>query len=326
MIITHKLEMDLAVKSETETIHVVQGDCNTRILELTLLSGGESWDVPEGAAVWMRYCKADGTKGIYDTLPDGSQAWSAAGNVLTISLAPQMLTAEGVVFAQAELVQGTISVATFTLQIQVERNPAAGVIVSEDYVNMLAWMETELDRLLAEARDSGEFDGPQGEQGIQGEPGLSVYEFALNAGYEGTEAELAQQLITPGLPLSGGTMSGSIAMAGNGITGLQDPVLNTDAATKAYVDRRRQLLVLSLSASVWSDTAPYVLKMGASSVLVSDWLRAEPVYTGVLETDLAIREAAHRISYVTAMNKSISFTCLETKPEIDLTMMVEVLR
>ena len=109
------------------------------------LCGGEAWSMPEDALARMRYCKSDGTKGIYDTLPDGTAAWSAEGNVITVVLAPQMLTAAGMVLAQLELIQGTAALATFTIQIGVERNPAAGALKSEDYINWLQWTEGQLD-------------------------------------------------------------------------------------------------------------------------------------------------------------------------------------
>jgi hypothetical protein len=54
-----------------------------------------------------------------------------------------------------------------------------------------------------------------------------------------TTAEVAAQItaaITSKLSLTGGTMSGAIAMGTNKITGLGDPTANQDAATKFYVD------------------------------------------------------------------------------------------
>jgi hypothetical protein len=44
------------------------------------------------------------------------------------------------------------------------------------------------------------------------------------------------------LSLSGDTMSGSIAMGNNAITGLVDPTDNADAATKGYVDQENETL------------------------------------------------------------------------------------
>jgi hypothetical protein len=54
-----------------------------------------------------------------------------------------------------------------------------------------------------------------------------------------TSAEVASQItaaITTKLSLTGGTMSGPIAMGTSKITGLGDPTANQDAATKIYVD------------------------------------------------------------------------------------------
>ena len=54
-----------------------------------------------------------------------------------------------------------------------------------------------------------------------------------------TTSDVASQItsaITTKLSLTGGTMSGAIAMGTNKITGLGDPTANQDAATKIYVD------------------------------------------------------------------------------------------
>ncbi len=160
MIITHKLEMDFANRSAVHKIDAVQGERNTRVLEFALKNGREDWQVPEGTTAAMRYCKSDGTKGYYDMLPDGSAAWEKEDNVIRFTLAPQMLTADGPVFAQMELLKDSKMLATFAVQIRVEADPAAGVLQSEDYINWLQWMEEELTQRLEAARDSGEFVTP----------------------------------------------------------------------------------------------------------------------------------------------------------------------
>lgn len=58
------------------------------------------------------------------------------------------------------------------------------------------------------------------------------------------------------LALAGGTMSGSIAMGGFAITGLLDPSLAQDAATKAYADN------VSSAVSVSTQATAYVSKNG----------------------------------------------------------------
>lgn len=326
MMITHKLDMDLQQRGMLPRIDVVQGDANTRELELSLYSNGELWNVPEDASVWMRYCKSNGTKGVYDTLADGTSAWKAAENVLTMILEPQMLTEEGMVLAQVEIVQGADSLATFTIHILVERNVAADVVASEDYVNMLQWMEAELDKLLAQARDSGDFDGPQGIQGPKGEPGTNAYTCAVEAGYKGTEAEFWNMIITSCLPLAGGTMAGTLNMGGQALSGLAEPTAGTDAATKNYVDGKRVVTSVVLQAANWSDTAPYSQTVSVGTVVLGDWINMLPSYYHKLEDDLKIKAAFECISYATAQRNRITMTCLERKPEINFTVYLESMR
>lgn len=254
MIITNKLEMDLTGQGAVSQIHAVQNDSNTRALEVSLLSGGEPWTVPEPVCVSMRYSKPDGTRGFYNTLPDGTQAWSVSENRITMVLAPQMLTVDGLVLGQLELMQGELVLATFQFQVNVERNIAAGVVESEDYVSMFQWVTAELDRCLAEAKESGLFDGPPGPQGPRGEAGESgenPYAYARAAGYTGSEAEFQQHFITPCLPLSGGSMRGNIAMGSRKITGLAAPSADGDAATKGYVDSFSSQII-----KVWENASP----------------------------------------------------------------------
>lgn len=191
MIVNHKVEMDLINKGGTPRINAVQGDSNTRAIELVLYADGTAWPVPEDATAVMRYCKPDGTQGVYDTLPDDSLAWSANENVISFFMAPQMLTVPGIVFAQIEIDQGSSVLASFTIQIYVEANPSDDAVESEDYVNWLQWMENELAKWLTEAKESGAFTGPQGPEGPQGpavpiDSTLTISGQAADAGATGT--------------------------------------------------------------------------------------------------------------------------------------------
>nr|MBQ8244993.1 BppU family phage baseplate upper protein [Oscillospiraceae bacterium] len=326
MIITHKLEMDLVNRKGMPRIDVVQGDCNARVLELTLLCDGRAWQIPEGTRVRIRYCKGDGTKGLYDTLPEGTAAWSAQGNILTLVLAPQMLTAAGPVLAQAELTKGECIAATFAVQVNVEPDPAQGVLASEDYVSMVQWMEGELEKMLAEAKASGEFNGAPGPQGAPGEAGPSAYDFAVAAGYTGTEEEFGQMLIIQCLPLTGGTMAGSLAMSGNRLTGLPYPYTTTDAVPKNYVDQKRRVYTVTLTPERWDGAGPYTQTVLISGMLASDRPHVGPVYSGDLAADIAMQAEAAKISYAKAESNELIFTCLKEKPEKDVSVQMEVLR
>lgn len=332
MKIVHKLEMDLAQRDEIQRIDVVQGDSNTRVLELTLCSNAVPWEPPETVSIWMRYCKSDGTKGVYDTLPDGTGAWNREGNVIRIDLVPQMFTVSGMVMAQVVLIDAAAELATFSVQIHVERNPAVGSMESEDYMNMLQWMDEELENLLAKAKDSGQFDGPQGPrgpegpQGPQGEDAGTIFDYMVDAGYSGTEEELQERLMTPCLPLGGGSMQGEVNMDGYALTGLAIPQADSDAATKAYIDNRLQIQNALLKKTSWSAVAPYKQTISLIGVSPRDYIKLTPSYTNEYETDLLIKEAWPCISYAYGGSNMVVVICLEEKPTINVPVVMEIIR
>ena len=137
MISTTKIEMDVSrnIGKFVPCIDVVQDDRYSRNIEITVLSNGSPLSL-DGTRALIRYVKADGTGGNYDTLPDGSSAFTISGNVLTVALAPQVCTAVGIVKMVVAIISEEAYLHTFPLKIQVHRNPGLEV-VSEDYLKMI---------------------------------------------------------------------------------------------------------------------------------------------------------------------------------------------
>lgn len=158
MEIIHTIQMDFTRPEPIRPrIDAVQGDTCTRVAELVLYADGSPWVMPEGMTVRIRYHKPDDTGGSYDTLPDGTRAWWAEGNLLRLILAPQMLTVPGRVEAQGELSVEQEVLGTFSFYVVVHEDPAFEMPAPEDYVNWVGWMESELDRHLSESMERGDF-------------------------------------------------------------------------------------------------------------------------------------------------------------------------
>lgn len=139
MNVKHRVVMDLAQKGVTPCIFAVQGDSGTRTLIAELQSNGLSWEIPAGTALLVRYRKPDGTGGVYDSLPDGTKAWSAEGSTLTVALAPQVFTARGTVEMELTLLKEQQQISTFLLELRVSGQLPEGE-ESRDYVNLASWM------------------------------------------------------------------------------------------------------------------------------------------------------------------------------------------
>ena len=133
MIIKHKLEIDFVRPGVIPRQNVMQNDANSRVLEISLLEDGAPWEIPAGVTAALNYIKPDGTTGLYDTLPDGSVAYTISGSTITMTLAPQVLTVPGLIRASIILIQDSVQLNTFPLMILVEANPGAGAEKSENY-------------------------------------------------------------------------------------------------------------------------------------------------------------------------------------------------
>lgn len=139
MIVTHKLTLDLIRWGVKPRVDVSQDDRYSRNLEILLLANGLTFTPPGECRVLIRYKKPDGTGGSYDTLPDGTRAWSITGNVLTLALAPQVCTVPGGVSMVVSMTAGSSELSSFEIQLDVHPLPG-DVAPSQEYVNVTGFV------------------------------------------------------------------------------------------------------------------------------------------------------------------------------------------
>ena len=157
MIITNKINVDLARIGAIPCVDATQDDKYSRKLEIKLYENGTPWFPPENVIVFCKYEKPDGTGGEYSTMPDNTTAWSVDGNSVTVLIAPQVLTVAGNVSFSVTLASGRYEISTFSIGINV--NPIPGFNVSsEDYVNMRDWLISAFTQTLDENGETWVFE------------------------------------------------------------------------------------------------------------------------------------------------------------------------
>ncbi len=139
MIATSKIKMDLANLQRQVTIDAVQDDRYSRSLQISLYTGGIAYTPPQNCTVLVRYRKPDGKTGIYDTLPDGSQAWRISGNTVTVALAPQVCTVSGQAELTVSLLWGDAQLSSFRIGLNVHPQPGRAS-KSEAYLNISSFI------------------------------------------------------------------------------------------------------------------------------------------------------------------------------------------
>lgn len=113
---------------------------------------------------------------------------------------------------------------------------------------------------------------------------------------------------------TGSTMTGPLT--------IPTPTASGHAVNKGYVDTKT--VSATLSASGWSDTAPYSQSVTVAGLTDARRGHAHPVYSGTLETDLAIKQACACVSYAKRSGTTVTFYCLEEKPSANIPIEVEV--
>lgn len=128
------------------------------------------------------------------------------------------------------------------------------------------------------------------------------------------------------LPKSGGDMAGNINMGDKKVTGLGEPTDGKDAVNKKYVDDKHLPLTATITTEWTGDKAPFTQTVAVEGILKEDWPHVMPVYSEVLETALAEKEAWACVSDAKTVDGSIVFICFEDKPTTAITIQIEVNR
>ena len=150
-------------------VHAKQNDRLTRAITAELLNGEQAWNPPDSGVIYaVRYTKADGTRGFYESDEAGNQAVSVVNNIATIILAEQALTAPGPVAVEVNLYTSSgEKLTSFKFCVMVEESSLTDEeIISTDYFNVLTQQITEvIGKINSVAGITAEADGiPSGEQ------------------------------------------------------------------------------------------------------------------------------------------------------------------
>lgn len=136
------INLDISLRDPTPRVVAKQGDAGSRKIMIKLYDNGIPANInnqiaPSGTKQKgvVRFCKPDGTGGIYDKTEDNLPACILGGDNITVRLAEQMLTRPGDVVADVAIICGNTVISTFNFVVHVQATPAAGVTASNNYYN-----------------------------------------------------------------------------------------------------------------------------------------------------------------------------------------------
>lgn len=165
MQVTKAINIDLIEKSVKPLIYAKQNDSQTRFIAASLFANGQPFSVPDGVVAVFRAGKPDGTACFYDSNETGTPAITIEGNLVTVELAEQVLTAPGNVQAEINFyTAGGEKLTSFSFAIQVEKSVLTDQeIVSSDYYNVL----TAQIKAAQDAAQNAQSSAGQAEQAFQ---------------------------------------------------------------------------------------------------------------------------------------------------------------
>jgi hypothetical protein len=107
---------------------------------------------------------------------------------------------------------------------------------------------------------------------------------------------------------------------------LREEISDAEREAKNYADSLHLLANVELPASGWSEAAPYTQSVAVEGILATDTPHYGVVYSADTATALAQKEAFAMVDDLDTADGSVTFTCFEDKPAVDLTIQMEVNR
>ena len=97
--------------------------------------------------------------------------------------------------------------------------------------------------------------------------------------------------------------------------------------SKEYTDSKHSTFAVTLTVNDWDgDAAPYTQTIGVEGILSTDRPHYGPVYDADKDTRLAQKEAFAMVDDLDTSNGSVTFTCFEDKPTVNIPIQMEVNR
>lgn len=127
------------------------------------------------------------------------------------------------------------------------------------------------------------------------------------------------------LSLLGGKMEGSIDMNGQRITGLNEPLSDTEPAPKAYVDAMKTIpKKFTLRESGWVGSGPYTYEIAVDGLTDQVFARAYPETPEDAAEEDALAIETAKINSCKRSGNLMTFRCPKNKPVLDIPVIVEV--
>lgn len=185
---------------------------------------------------------------------------------------------------------------------------------------------TPMPRTNYEQTDPAKADYLKG-KGVLDQKILDAHTAADNAQTAADNAQSAannaQTTADNALPKAGGTITGAL--------NVPTPTEAAHAASKDYVEKyvasRHAYYEVVLAANGWvGEVAPFTQTIAVEGITETDRPHYGPVYSEDAETALLEKENWVVVDDLVTASGSVTFSCFEEKPAVDITVQMEVIR